>query len=729
MVKKITFLSLFLLLIIAQPVLAAPSFYWKPEIVYPVIGGQKISATSTLTDYIVYIFNFAILISILIAIISLTYGGFLYLTSGDNPQSLNNAKSQIWASFLGLFILLFSHLLLTILNPTLTIVQLPTTIEEAINLDEGVKIWNVNSPDNFKITRVSIPNIEELYGPDFQPNGIQILNPWVGKVKVLVFDDINYQGRSVEIKNGDEQYVSFTIKSLKIVATGSGVYLYAGISNGREAGMYYKPYLFPNPAIQNDDFRPGKFLVAPWSFNVKMKYSTSAPDIRVRLYSATTCTGTSISVSSSRSNIGGTYKCADIISCPPGTEIANSAVARCFLKVTLYSGRNFSGFRTNNIQAGTNRGLKITDTQSQILPIKSVKIETKEVSPVYATSICPGILHEIPLQATMTDIRLPNYSPPPKCFFFLPYYSNPTNLPKEFKGWFYRVSNPEPKYGPELYLSKSEPNLLKSAPNINDKVMYLKLVDTRDANGTKITNYGTILFEDPYYTGNFKIFIPKDLGGEVQDPESGTKLMAWLHPKFYSWWAGPIFLSGTPENEIKDLKSNWGQVRKVSSALVFSVKPQYCIIKLYRDPHYNGPYCRIMINESNYQQFLSPKWIDSDDVCHKQGMQFDQNDNQLTNLIKFEDNVRSIRIEGGGGGGAPGNCIVALTELRPKTTATDNLEDDYPGNLSSVFLKSDDDFSNDPIQQCARWRFFNIKGVAPCASGIAIIPYDPKYEP
>src|SRR3990170_26235 len=83
------------------------------EVDYPPVFGEKPSTIKTpLPDYLRYIFNFSILIAGLIAFGSFIYGGFRYVSSVGNPTALSDARERIFASILGMVILLSSYLIL-----------------------------------------------------------------------------------------------------------------------------------------------------------------------------------------------------------------------------------------------------------------------------------------------------------------------------------------------------------------------------------------------------------------------------------------------------------------------------------------------------------------------------------------------------------------------------------------------------------------------------------------
>ncbi len=702
------FLIIFLFLFLATNVFAV--FYWKPEIKYPIIniGPSETLTISTTTDivkYIQYIFNFAILIAVIAAISSLIYGGFLYITSGDNPQQLTNAKSQIISAFLGLIIILSSHLLFTVLNPSLTNIELPKKIEEITQFNEGVKIWDNN---NFQIIRVSVPDIKQLYG-NFEPNRVQILDPWVGKVRVLVFSKSGYQGYSKEITTGGEYNTSFSIASIKIIPRDDGIYLAKSLTNSRLAGVYHKPYLFPDPGIEGDSFHPSWYFVAPWSFNIKLEYSTTSWPVRVKIYknyNNGTCTGASTTIDSSKENISG-YECITIESC------TTTNVNNCFLEVEIYAGKEYQGLMTSNIIKGTNSNIVLKNENGEVIQFKSIKIKTKKVTPDSYFDRCPGNYITIDLHTTTT---VGMFASTPGCIILKPRF--PNILFNDAKLWFYKT---ESTFTSFFHTAKSIPDLGRTAPDFNDKIIYIKFKNKVDTNNNLITDYGAILFEDPYYRGNFKIFLSKlgKIRGNIEN--EGSFIMNWLFPK--PPWVYTSLIFNKPN--VRWGKDNWGQVRKVSSVMVFNVKnlrgesSPFCIVTLYQNPGFNGPYCKIKISSDNWTDFLEPNFIDNDKVCKNLTA---QNKNNIRDLINFEDNVRSIEIDG--------NCIVALTELRPKDSKNSyEIEDDYPGNRSSVFLESDSDLSDNDIGKCARWRFFNAIGVAPCASGISIIPYDKDYQP
>lgn len=84
---------------------------------------EKIPGTdglgSDLPGYIKALYNVALVIVTLSAVLMLSIGGFMYLTSAGNTASMGNAKSIIYDSLIGLVIALSAWLILYIINPDL----------------------------------------------------------------------------------------------------------------------------------------------------------------------------------------------------------------------------------------------------------------------------------------------------------------------------------------------------------------------------------------------------------------------------------------------------------------------------------------------------------------------------------------------------------------------------------------------------------------------------------
>lgn len=109
------------------------------EVDYPLIQEAPILTTvegTNLTQYIKYVFYFALAISGIIALISLIWAGFIYLTSAGSVEKMTDAKSRMGAAFLGLVILFGSWMILYTINPQFTelkIKELNPTLPPQLN--------------------------------------------------------------------------------------------------------------------------------------------------------------------------------------------------------------------------------------------------------------------------------------------------------------------------------------------------------------------------------------------------------------------------------------------------------------------------------------------------------------------------------------------------------------------------------------------------------------------
>ncbi len=224
--KKIA-VSLVLLLFLAFIGFSFVSAQLTPEVKYPKIGTKEITETTSLGDYISYIFSLGIIVGVLIAIGVLIYGGFLFLSSTGKPEQLKEAQDRIFAAFLGLIILLGSYLILATVNPQLTIIK-----TELVSLDRGVVLTDTipppDSSDNIKITEISVPDVQKIFGDKFEPQKIEIVGNSKGQLKVRAFRKLNYDetGDSTDWITDKLDDTGWVIKSLMVKGIGPGIYLH-----------------------------------------------------------------------------------------------------------------------------------------------------------------------------------------------------------------------------------------------------------------------------------------------------------------------------------------------------------------------------------------------------------------------------------------------------------------------------------------------------------------------
>ncbi len=217
--KKIAIsLAILLLLFIG---FSSVSAQFTPEVKYPEIGTKTITRATELPGYISYIFSLAIIIGVLIAVGSLIYGGFLYLSSTGAPEQMRAAKTRIFSALLGLVILLGSYLILNTVNPELTMIDI-----DKFEVDRGVRLIYTDSTgtQEKKITEISIPNVQEKYGDSFKPEELEIFGTALGELKAMAFSSTSYTGESTDWIEREEN-APWPIQSIEVRSTSPGIYL------------------------------------------------------------------------------------------------------------------------------------------------------------------------------------------------------------------------------------------------------------------------------------------------------------------------------------------------------------------------------------------------------------------------------------------------------------------------------------------------------------------------
>ncbi len=112
-------------------------------------------------EYIVYLFNFGLVMAAVFALIKMISAGIKLVRSGGEPAKISEAKKQIINCFIGLAVLLTSYILLTTINPdimkiddiSLTGSQPSTTATTVTEDGEVIK--------NYKFEEIPIGTITE----------------------------------------------------------------------------------------------------------------------------------------------------------------------------------------------------------------------------------------------------------------------------------------------------------------------------------------------------------------------------------------------------------------------------------------------------------------------------------------------------------------------------------------------------------------------------------------
>jgi hypothetical protein len=92
----------------------------------PNLPGVYSISTDGPCGWIVNFYNFALILSGILAFGAVVYGGFLYSTSAGNAHKQSEGTSFIWSALLGLLLLGGAYLILKTVNPALVKCSLPT---------------------------------------------------------------------------------------------------------------------------------------------------------------------------------------------------------------------------------------------------------------------------------------------------------------------------------------------------------------------------------------------------------------------------------------------------------------------------------------------------------------------------------------------------------------------------------------------------------------------------
>ncbi|MHA1739918.1 MAG: hypothetical protein ACTSWD_15110 [Candidatus Heimdallarchaeota archaeon] len=97
----------------------------SPQVFLEKIENKQISPEKAFPLFVKYFITLTLIISVSVCLIILMIGGFRYLISGANPIVMADALKQISQAVLGLVVILSSYIILSAINPELSIIRLP----------------------------------------------------------------------------------------------------------------------------------------------------------------------------------------------------------------------------------------------------------------------------------------------------------------------------------------------------------------------------------------------------------------------------------------------------------------------------------------------------------------------------------------------------------------------------------------------------------------------------
>jgi|GEM_PF-1240933 len=127
-------------------------FAQQLEVSYPTVMEASITAQSSLPDFALYFFKFGLALGLFIVFLSLIISGVMYMFSPAKPDLVAQAKERALGSISGLLILVSSYLVITTLNPQLSVFQMTPVENPQIEVekreDPGVYLYNTTGcPD------------------------------------------------------------------------------------------------------------------------------------------------------------------------------------------------------------------------------------------------------------------------------------------------------------------------------------------------------------------------------------------------------------------------------------------------------------------------------------------------------------------------------------------------------------------------------------------------------
>ncbi|MCX6760793.1 MAG: hypothetical protein NTZ84_01625 [Candidatus Nealsonbacteria bacterium] len=187
------------------------SFVFALEIEYPQMGGQQVASSTSFPQYAVYLFNFSIIMSGIIAFGVLVFSGIKILTSPDQPDTIQDARTKIIGAFLGIVILLASYLILTTMNPQFIMFGL-----KDIKPVTGVYLTDSNGKDYYIAD--SSPDV------GFTATNVKFISP--PEELIAVYDSSSNKVDNMGVGLGGP----FSGKSIYFLWNRPGIYLYPNIN-------------------------------------------------------------------------------------------------------------------------------------------------------------------------------------------------------------------------------------------------------------------------------------------------------------------------------------------------------------------------------------------------------------------------------------------------------------------------------------------------------------------
>ena len=263
MIKKINYIKIcFLIFLFA-------GFFFFPinkiyavnlEVSYPPIPGvsQTITPEINLPDYLKYIFYAGMVLGFLAVLISLTVAGVMFFLSPAKPDWLSEAKDRVSGAISGLLILVLTYLIITTINPQLSIFSLnklpPTPPPPAEKRAPGVYFYK-SAGCSDKNVQSNTSNIEDLGELKNHVNSVGIVQDFDSQTYyiTILHDKIKLWGKCQYITTSDPNNAAQTCQNVEPFASSASIYPYDFYPNSDGVYFYRKSCFNSQPTNNIND--------------------------------------------------------------------------------------------------------------------------------------------------------------------------------------------------------------------------------------------------------------------------------------------------------------------------------------------------------------------------------------------------------------------------------------------------------------------------------------------
>lgn len=211
------------------------------EASYPSLSsGTGLTASSTVPEYLKYVFDVGIFLGFFTAFISLAWAGILYFLSGALPNARAAAKDRVSGAISGIIILALLYLIITTINPALSffktqdLEKVDVSSKQAIT--PGMSLYKTTDCSTEETIKTgSVPNLSTL-GLNKTLQSTKIVNSPDDKVYFFsfLFQNPKYRGECLLINHDSG------CKKVTPFASSVGIYKYSFTASG-DITVYRNP--------------------------------------------------------------------------------------------------------------------------------------------------------------------------------------------------------------------------------------------------------------------------------------------------------------------------------------------------------------------------------------------------------------------------------------------------------------------------------------------------------